>query len=117
MSRPFPRIPAAVARQEATCMCRTGRACSTFAPGHALHLVPARLADADPAEWIDAVVTEVSAETGEIELMSWSGAERFSLWNGAGAASDASPGDPVAYHRRHGVLAVGSRRFNALSLV
>jgi len=117
VSRPFPRIPAAVARQAATCMCDSGRACSSFEPGHALSLAQTRLVDATPDGWTDAVVTAVWAETGEIHLATWNDDDRISLWNGAGAAADAELGEPVTYHRRHHVLAIGSRRFNALPVV
>ncbi len=116
MSSPSPRIPAAVARQAATCMCSTGRACSSFAPGHAVHLIQARLVAATPTEWVDAIVADADEASGEVSLESWSDGSSIELWNGAGAAIAVQAGDPVAYHPRHHVLAVGTRRFNALRL-
>lgn len=97
-------------------MCSSGRACSSFAPGHAVHLIQARRVAATPAEWVDAVVTRVCPDDGEIELTTWHADGRIRLWNGAGGADAATLGEPVAYHPRHHVLAVGTQRFNALRL-
>ncbi len=116
MPTPPPRIPAARARQAAACMCRTGRACSSFAPGHAVHLIQARLVAATPGEWADAIVADVDPASGEIWIRLWTDGTVISLWNGAGASDAVEPGAPVAYHARHHVLTVGSRRFNALRL-
>ncbi|QAY61789.1 hypothetical protein ET475_08960 [Microbacterium protaetiae] len=92
-------------------MCDHGDVCSSFAPGHALHLIQARLASATPAEWVDALVTGVDAATGDIRLSALDGAE-YNVWNAGGAALEAAPGTPVAVHARYGVLAVGRTQYN-----
>ena len=55
---PSPRnhIPPVEVQERAACMCDDGDACSSFAPGHALHLIQARLAAATPSDWSDAIV-------------------------------------------------------------
>ncbi|MBD7958069.1 hypothetical protein H9651_10500 [Microbacterium sp. Sa4CUA7] len=93
-------------------MCVHGRACTVFAPGHAVHLVQARLASSTPLEWADAIVAEADAATGELTLRTVSDGEEIQIWNGAGAAAAAPAGTPVAVHRRYRVLAVGTRWFN-----
>jgi hypothetical protein len=96
-------------------MCVHGRACSTFGPGHALHLIQARLASATPSEWADAIVERVDAD-GTITLRPLFAADAVSVWNGSGAAREIAAGTPVALHGRYHVLAVGSRRFNVAEL-
>ncbi len=108
-----PLTPASV-RQDAICMCATGGTCSSFAPGHAIHLIQARLATATPSEWVDAIVSDVCAD-GTLVLASLNGDVR-ELWNGAGAATGLRPGSPVAFHPRYHVLHAEGRLFNALPL-
>jgi hypothetical protein len=96
-------------------MCVQGDACSTVAPGHGLHLIQARLASATPADWVDAIVESVSPRDGVVVLRTIDHASRIEVWSGAGAAGAASPGAPVALHRRYHVLAVGAQRFNVLT--
>ena len=67
MSTPQNRLTPAPVRQDAICMCAHGRACSSFAPGHAVHLIQARLVSATPGEWVDATVT--TADTAEGTLL------------------------------------------------
>jgi len=93
-------------------MCAHGRSCSTFAPGHALHLIQTRLVSATPSEWVDAIVESVSDDV--VTLRAVTDASTFELWNGNGAASALAPGAPVALHPRYHVLAVGARWFNVL---
>lgn len=115
MSTSHSRLTPASVRQDAVCMCAIGGACSTFAPGHAVHLIQARLVSATPAEWIDAIVTAVDAE-GTVTLHLIADGVLVTVWNGAGAADAVSPGLPVALHGRYHVLNVGGRLFNTLSV-
>lgn len=111
MSTQHNRLTPAPVRQDALCMCVTGIACSSFAPGHAVHLIQARLVSATPAEWVDALVISTEPEHGTIELLSLDG-DRFVLWNGLGAASAVENGSPVAFHPRYHTLNVGGELFN-----
>lgn len=115
MSTPQNRLTPAPVRQDAICMCARGQACSSFAPGHAVHLIQARLVSTTPGEWLDAIVTTVDAADGTLVLHTLDG-RVLSLWNGSGAADTVTAGAPVAYHERYHTLAVGRRLFNALAL-
>ena len=115
MSTPRNRLETTPVRQGAVCMCVHGRACSSFAPGHAVHLIQARLASATPGEWLDAIVTTVDASEGSLLLHTLDGAP-LALWSGAGAAHHLVPGTPVAFHPRYHALSVGGHLFNGLSL-
>jgi len=108
------RLTTTPVRQVAACMCARGGACSTFAPGHAVHLIQARLVSATPAEWVDVLVGE-RHDDGTVIVHTLEG-ERIELWNGAGASDAVQPGAPVAFHPRYHVLSVGTRQFNALRL-
>ncbi|HYJ51339.1 MAG TPA: hypothetical protein VEX12_15595 [Microbacterium sp.] len=112
MSTPHRHLPPLQVRERAACMCVHGESCSTFAPGHALHLIQARLASATPSEWLDAIVELSDAADGVVVLRTIADAQRVELWSGSGAAHEVAPGTPVALHGRYGVLAVGSLRFN-----
>lgn len=114
MSTPHTRIPPVPVRKTAACMCATGGSCSSYAPGHALHLIQARLASATPADWADAIVESADAASGDLVVRTLDG-ERIALWNGAGAAAHVEPGAPVAVHARYRVLAVGRERFNCVA--
>jgi len=107
------RIPPLEVRERATCMCAGGGACSTFAPGHAIHLIQARLASATPTGWVDAIVEATDAEHGTLVLRTVLDAAPILLWSAAGAA-DLEIGAPVALHGRYHVLADGARWFNVL---
>jgi len=109
------RLKTAPARQVAICMCARGGACSSFAPGHAVHLIQARLVSATPTEWVDAVVSAVDASEGTLVLHTVADGTRIEVWNGAGAADAAVVGEPVALHPRYHVLSVGGRQYNALA--
>lgn len=111
MNTPLTRPTPFEVRERAACMCADGRACSSFAPGHALHLIQARMASATPSEWVDAIVTAADAGTGDIRLSTLDGAEH-DAWNAGGAALEAVPGTPVALHARYGVLAIGRTQYN-----
>ena len=115
MSTPRNRLETTPVRQGAVCMCVHGRACSSFAPGPAVHLIQARLASATPGEWLDAIVTTVDASEGSLLLHTLDGAP-LALWSGAGAAHHLVPGTPVAFHPRYHALSVGGHLFNCLSL-
>ncbi len=97
--------------ERAACMCDHGDVCSSFAPGHALHLIQARLASATPSEWVDGIVEWADAGTGELRVRTLEG-EALAIWNASGAALEASEGTPVAVHSRYHVLAVGRVQFN-----
>lgn len=114
MSSQHSHIPPLEVRERAACMCDTGQTCSSFAPGHALHLIQSRLASATPTEWADAIVEHADARSGVILLRALGDDARIALWNGAGAASQLTAGLPVALHQRYHVLAVGRERYNVL---
>jgi len=113
VSSPQTHIPPVSVRERAACMCSVGGSCSSFAPGHALHLIQARLASATPSDWADAFVESVDRTSGEIVVRTMDGVA-ISLWSGAGAAAFVESGAPVAVHARYDVLAVGRERFNVL---
>lgn len=115
MSTPLNRLSPLPVRERAACMCSEGGRCSSFAPGHALHLIQARIASATPSEWVDALVDQADAVSGDLVVRTLDG-EAHALWNGAGAALEAAPGSPVALHARYGVLAVGSTQFNVAAV-
>lgn len=111
MFSPQPAFSPAPVRERAACMCEHGDVCSSFAPGHALHLIQARLASATATEWIDAVVESADPLTGALVVRDLDGTAH-ALWNGGSAALEASAGTPVALHARYHVLAVGRAQFN-----
>jgi hypothetical protein len=94
-------------------MCEHGDTCTSFAPGHALHLIQARLAAATPSDWADAIVEAADARSGFVIVRTLTG-DAVALWNGTGAAGAVAVGTPVALHERYHVLAVGGERFNVL---
>lgn len=98
-------------RERVACMCDHGDVCSSFAPGHALHLIQARMASATPRGWVDAIVTRADAASGTVLVRTLDGDEH-SLWNAGAAALEATPGTPVAVHTAYGVLAVGRVQYN-----
>ncbi len=114
MSTPHRHLPPLQVRERAACMCVHGGSCSSFAPGHALHLIQARLSSATPTEWVDAVVESADAANGVVVLRTVLDATQIELWSGSGAAADLDAGTPVALHGRYDVLAIGSARFNVL---
>ena len=114
MSTPHRHLPPLQVRERAACMCVHGESCSSFAPGHALHLIQARLSSATPSEWVDAIVESTDAEHGVVFVRTLVEGELVELWNGSGAARETVTGAPVALHGRYDVLAVGSLRFNIL---
>jgi hypothetical protein len=111
VSSPRSHRPPLEVRERAACMCTYGAACSSFAPGHALHLIQTRLAAATPSEWTDAVVVAVEPAHGEIVVQPLEG-DPVRLWNATGAAERTPLGEPVALHARYDVLWAAGRRFN-----
>lgn len=111
MPSPRSHIPPLEVRERAACMCAAGGRCSSFAPGHALHLIQSRLAAATPAGWVDAVVESADGGSGTIVARTLDG-DVLSLWSGSGAALDLPAGTPVAVHTRYAVLAIGRVRYN-----
>lgn len=111
MSTPLHRHSPHEVTERAACMCDHDDICSSFAPGHALHLIQARLASATPSGWVDAVVEWADAVTGELRVRTLNG-DAQTIWNASGAALEAPSGTPVALHSRYSVLAVGRVQFN-----
>jgi hypothetical protein len=108
------QIPPLEVRERATCMCDHGDACSSFAPGHALHLIQSRLAAATPSDWSDAIVEHADPASGVILVRALADGAPVALWSGAGAAHVLVAGAPVSVHGRYHVLAVGRERFNVV---
>lgn len=102
-------------RERAACMCDHGDVCSSFTPGHALHLIQARMASATPLGWVDAIVESADAASGTLSLRTLDG-ELRRVWNAGGAALEATAGTPVALHGGYGVLAVGRAQYNVAAL-
>ncbi|MBS0024146.1 hypothetical protein [Microbacterium paraoxydans] len=115
MSTPRHRLSPLEVSERAACMCRTGGRCSSIAPGHALHLIQARLAAATPGDWVDALVESADPASGDLVVRTLDGVAH-ALWNGSGAALEAAAGSPVALHVPYGVLAVGDARFNVAAV-
>ncbi|WP_311243781.1 hypothetical protein [Microbacterium sp. WCS2018Hpa-23] len=111
MSTPLNHLSPLSVRERSACMCRHGFACSSFAAGHALHLIQARIASATPSEWTDAIVEHADPTSGDLVVRTLDGTGHV-LWNSAGAALEAPEGTPIALHVRYGVLAVGRTQFN-----
>jgi hypothetical protein len=114
VSSPHRHLPPLSLRERPACMCIHGGVCSSFGPGHALHLIQSRLAAATPSDWIDAVVDRADAATGTVLVRRIDDGAVFELWSAAGAAAVLEKGAPVAVHARYHVLAVGTHRFNVL---
>jgi hypothetical protein len=114
MSSPHRPFPPLEVRERATCMCGQGDVCSSYEPGHALHLIQARLASATPSAWVDAIVEQADEATGVIVVRTLGESAQVTVWNAAGAAAGLTAGTPVALHARYNVLAVGRERFNVL---
>lgn len=114
VSSPSRRRPPAEVREGATCMCVHGGACSSFAAGHALHLIQARLAAATPSEWIDAIVEDVDEAAGEVSLRPVSDGATIKVWHAA--STGLAVGDPAALHGRYAVLSAWGRRLNVARL-
>ncbi|MFK4761801.1 hypothetical protein ACI3KS_12770 [Microbacterium sp. ZW T5_45] len=115
MSTPLNRLTPLEVSERSACMCDHGDVCSSYAPGHALHLIQARMASATPSEWVDAIVSQADAVAGRLVVVTLDGTEH-ALWSASGAALEAPVGAPVAVHTRYGVLAVGRTRFNVAAL-
>jgi len=111
VSTPLNSLPPLSVRERSACMCRHGFACSSFADGHALHLIQARMASATPSDWVDAVVEHADALSGTLAVRTLDGTAH-EIWSAAGAALEAPVGTPVALHVRYGVLSVGRTQFN-----
>ncbi|MFK3678064.1 hypothetical protein ACI2IP_10040 [Microbacterium sp. NPDC090218] len=111
MSTPLNRLSPLPVRERAACMCSHGGRCSSYAPGHALHLIQARIASATAAEWVDGIVESSDPASGDLVVRTLDGAAH-ALWNGSGTALEAASGTPVALHARYAVLAVGRTQFN-----
>ncbi|MGM7671570.1 hypothetical protein [Microbacterium sp. A93] len=115
MSTPLHRLSPLEVTERAACMCDHGDVCSSFTPGHALHLIQARLASATSSEWVDGIVESADAVSGDLIVRDLDGTAH-ALWNGSGAALEAAAGTPVALHLRYHVLAVGRVQFNVASV-
>ena len=111
MSTPLNRLSPLPVQERSACMCRHGDTCSSFAAGHALHLIQARIASATPSDRVDAIVETADALVGTLVVRTLDGTAH-TLWNASGAALEAPAGTPVALHVRYGVLSVGRTQFN-----
>lgn len=111
MFTPHSRLTPASVRQDALCMCVAGEACTSYAPGHAVHLIQARVVSATPTEWLDAIVVDADATAGTVELRTLDGASIL-VWNGLGAAATVQTGEPVSFHSRYHVLNARGELFN-----
>lgn len=112
MSASHSSIPPFPVRERAACMCEHGYDCTSYAPGHAVHLIQARLASATPAEWLDAVVESTDRATGHLVLRAVTDASPIMVWHAGEAAREIAAGTPVAVHGRYHLLADGARRLN-----
>lgn len=111
MSTPSIRLSPVKVREGAACMCSHGDVCSSYAPGHALHLIQARMASATPLSWVDALVESADPASGFLRLRTLDG-DVIAVWNAGGAALEASAGTPVALHGAYDVLAIGGAQYN-----
>jgi len=111
VNTPLTRLSPLEVRERGACMCNHGDACSSFAPGHALHLIQARMASATPLSWVDALVESADAASGLLTLRTLDG-EAITVWNAGGAALEAAAGTPVALHGAYDVLAIGGVQYN-----
>jgi hypothetical protein len=96
-------------------MCTRGGSCSTFGPGHAVHLMQARLVASTPSEWVDAIVDSIDEGTGEIVLRAVADGEAVRLWS-ASHDGTVKAGEPVAVHARYHALSAGGRLVNVAIL-
>lgn len=111
MTTPQTRLSPLEVRERAACMCNHGDVCSSYARGHALHLIQARLASATPSAWADGIVVGTAPAEGRLTVQTLDG-NVLELWNAGSAALEAPEGTPVAVHTQYDVLAVGSVRYN-----
>lgn len=114
-----PRLVSSVAttRTSPACMCASGEACSSAAPGHGVHLIQTRIAAARSSEWLDGVVTAVDPASGEVTLSPLAAGDPLRLWAIAFAgATNVTVGDPVALHESAHLLAAGTQRVNVAVL-
>ncbi len=111
MPRPLPPSRPVSSTASSACMCASGEACTSYEPGHALHLIQTRLASATPSSWRDGVVLAASPATGLVTVVDLNGAVG-DWFNAAGAADAVAVGEPVAVHERYHVLSIGRQRFN-----
>ena len=80
MSIPRPHNLPLEVQERAACMCDHGDVCSSFAPGHALHLIQSRLASATPSDWSVAPGSPVALH-GRYNVLAV-GRERFNILRG-----------------------------------
>lgn len=113
MTTPPPRLSPLEVREGTACMCDRGGACSSYAPGHALHLIQARMAASTPLSWLDAVVEDADPVSGVLHLRTLDG-HLIPVWNAGGAALEASIGAPVALHTAYDVLDVAGARYSVV---
>ncbi len=96
------------------CMCALDAECSSFAPGHAIHLIQLRVSAATPSGWSDAIVSGIDEASGTISVTTLDG-RSATLWHRR-AGEHVGTGDPVAFHDRYRVLAAGATRLNVAVL-
>lgn len=115
MNTPLTRPSPAEVTERAVCMCTHGRACSSYAPGHRLHLIQARIASATATRWADAIVERIDQASGTIGLRTLDG-EAHIVWQAGGALIEAAEGAPVALHLDYDVLAIGRAQYSVAPL-
>ena len=90
--------------------CEAHTECSSERPGHGVGRIQARLAEATPSKWVDAIVVAADAE-GFVTIAALDGDLRR-LWHHAPADAVLEVGAPVAWHSVYGVLAHGAERLS-----
>ncbi|QAY75080.1 hypothetical protein ET445_16180 [Agromyces protaetiae] len=90
--------------------CEAHAECSSERPGHGVSRIQARLAEATPSKWVDAIVLD-AGEDGFVTIASLDGDIRR-LWHHAPAGDALEAGAPVAWHSVYGVLAHGAERLS-----
>ncbi|WP_240665962.1 hypothetical protein [Agromyces sp. LHK192] len=110
MSYREPHAPTTPRSGEAMGMrgCEAHADCASDRPGHGLNRVQARLAQATPSRWLDAVVVDTDAD-GFVHIATLDGAVRR-LWHHEPLGEALTAGEPVALHAVYGVLAHGTTR-------
>lgn len=83
-----------------------GEGCGSSEPGHDLHPIRARATAATASQWTDAVIVTVNA-SGVIEVADVFTDAHHVVWHHSDLTESVRPGEPVAFHRRYGVLALG----------
>jgi len=82
-------------------LCSNGR-CNSYAAGHLVHFIQARLVGESPWGWRDAVVTGIEGLTVYLEYLHEVGQPE--CWHHRSLSDVLEPGAPVRLHERYHVL-------------